>query len=42
MIGMGVRDDRPVHRLPRIDVKIAGLTVEARIGHAKKVPGRHP
>jgi hypothetical protein len=36
MIGMRVGDDRPVDRLPGIDVKIAGPTVNAGCGYFEK------
>jgi hypothetical protein len=41
MIAVGMGDDCPVHRLPRIYVEITGLTVESTArereeGHAEK------
>jgi hypothetical protein len=37
MIGMGVRDDGPVHWAPGIDVEVAGGAVEAIFGYLNHV-----
>jgi hypothetical protein len=36
MVAVRVRDDRAVHRPPRIDVEVARLAVQAAVGDAKE------
>jgi hypothetical protein len=39
MVAMRVGDDRTVDRLPRVYVKVAGLTIEAAIGASEQGHG---
>jgi hypothetical protein len=36
MIAMGVGNDRPVHRLPGVDVKVSHLTEETPVGKGEE------
>jgi hypothetical protein len=41
MIGMAMSDHRPVHRPDRVDVEIAGHTIEARGGRFEQILETH-
>jgi hypothetical protein len=42
MIGVPMRDQRPIHRLYRIDVEVSGRAKDAAIGSADQVGEAHP
>ena len=36
MVTMRMGDHRPIHRLPRVDVEVAGLAIESAIGKGEE------